>query len=76
MNNHISKCHSGNSSCIFPTHVSNCAIKHKKPLNKPFFKIYKMQSLNDASRLDILESHYHNKGYDTLNNPKRTDMFN
>ena len=37
MNNHITECRSGVSSCKFPIHVFNCIKKDNGQLEEPFF---------------------------------------
>ena len=70
MNNHISESRTGISSCKFPRHVYHCGIKNGK-LNEPYFEINIMLTTNDPLKLEYLEKHFQNKGYDTLNNPAR-----
>ena len=71
MNNHISESKRGVSPCKFPVHVFNCSKTNNKQLEEPFFNIYVMLSLKDNSRLESLETLFHKRGYDTLNNPSR-----
>ena len=70
MNNHIAESRSGISSCKFPRHVHQCGIKNKN-LIEPFFEINVMLTTSDSVKLEYLEKHFQNKGYDTLNNPLR-----
>ena len=68
MNQHISECRDGISTCKFPRHVHNCGIKNNR-LKEPFFEINIMFKLSDSRRLELLEQLYQSKGYDTLNSP-------
>ena len=68
MNQHISESRTGISTCKFPRHVYNCGL-HNNCLKEPFFEINIMLKLNSSHQLLTLENHFHQKGYDTLNNP-------
>ena len=70
MSNHISESMAGISSCKFPRHVYQCGIKNGN-LIEPYFKISIMLTTNDPVKLEYLEKHFKNKGYDTLNNRSR-----
>ena len=50
MNNHISECRTGKSSCNFPKHVFECA-KANNSLKEPFFKVLVFMALTDAKLL-------------------------
>ena len=67
MNQHISECRDGISTCHFPRHVYECGIKHNN-LTEPFFEINIMMSLKDPQKLEFYEKYLQQKGYDTLNN--------
>ena len=73
MNNHISEIKKGISTCKFPIHVFNCSKRYNKQLEEPYFTIHVMLSLKNNSRLESLETLFHNRGYDTLNRPTRKD---
>ena len=70
MNQHISECRTGVSTCKFPRHVFSCGTKNNNP-KEPFFSIDIMLRLNQSDKLETLEKHFNLKGYDTLNNPSR-----
>jgi len=69
MNQHISECRTGISSCHFPRHVFECGMKNNN-LKEPFFEVNIMLMLKDGGRLETFERHLQQKGYDTLNRPK------
>ena len=58
------------STCKFPDHVYDCDIKNNC-LEEPFFSLKIALRLNKSDRLEIIEKHFHLKGYDTRNNPGR-----
>ena len=68
INQHISDCKTGVSTCKFPRHVYDCGIKNNC-LEEPFFSLNIMLRLNKSDRLETIEEHFHLKGYDTMNNP-------
>ena len=69
INQHISDCRTGDSTCKFPIHVYKCDLKNKC-LNEPFFEINVMMILKRRNQLEIYENYFHKKGYDTLNCPE------
>ena len=70
INQHISDCKTGDSTCKFPRHVYDCGIKNNC-LEEPFFSLNIMLRLNKSGRLETIEKHFPLKGYDALNNPGR-----
>ena len=68
INQHISDCKTGDSTCKFPRHVYDCGIKNNC-LEEPFFSLNIMLRLNKSGRLETIEKHFHLKCYDTMNNP-------
>ena len=70
INQHISDCKTGVSTCKFPRHVYDCGIKNNC-LEEPFFSLNNMLQLNKKDRLETIEKHFHLKDYDTMNNPGR-----
>ena len=66
INQHISDCKTGDSTCKFPCHVYNCGIKNNC-LEESFFSLNIMFRLN-KSELETIEKDFHLKGYDTMNN--------
>ena len=66
MNNHISECRTGKSSCNFPKHVFECA-KANNSLKEPFFKVFVFMALTDAKLLLHYESKLFKAGHATLN---------
>ena len=67
INQHISNCKRGDSTCKFPRHVYDFSIKNYC-LEEPFFDLNIMLRLNKSDRLETIEKHFHLKGYDTMNN--------
>ena len=66
MNNHMSECRTGKSSCNFPKHVFECA-KANNSLKEPFFKVFVFMALTDAKLLLHYESKLFKAGHATLN---------
>ena len=71
MINHITESRRGVSTCKFPIHVFNCIKRNNRQLEESFFYICVMLSLKSNSCLKSLETLFHKRGYDTLNNPSR-----
>ena len=67
INQHISDCKIGDSTCKFPCHVYDCGIKNNC-LEEPFFNLNIMFRLNKSGRLETIEKNFHLKGYDKMNN--------
>ena len=70
INQHISDCETGDSTCKFPHQVYDCGIKNNC-LEEPFVSLNIMLRLNKSDRLETIEKHFHLKGYDLMNNPSR-----
>ena len=70
INQRISDCRKGDSTCKFPRHVNDCGIKNNC-LEEAFFSLNVILRLNKSDRLETIETHFHLKGYDTVNNPGR-----
>ena len=70
INQHISDCKTGVSTCKFLHHVYGCGIKNNC-LEEPFFSLNIMLQLNKSDRLETSEKHFHLKGHDTMNNSGR-----
>ena len=68
INQHISDCKTGVSTCKFLCHVYICGIKNNC-LEEPFFSLNIMLRFNTSDRLETIEKHFHLKGHDTMNNP-------
>ena len=71
MDNHITESRSWVSMCKFTIHVFNCIKRNNRQSEEPFFYIYVMLSLKSNSSLESLETLFHERDYDTLNNPSR-----
>ena len=56
LNQHISDCGTGTSTCKFPTHVYHCAMKYKC-LKEPYFQLNIMMKLKDSQQLEFYENH-------------------
>ena len=69
INQHISDCRTGTSTCKFPIHVYHCAMKNKC-LKEPYFQLNIMMKLKDSRQLEFYENYFHKKGYDTINCPE------
>ena len=65
MNVHISSCRHGTGSDIFDQHVHQC--NNGRQPEGPYFKLWVMMQLADATQLLTYENYFHRKGYDTLN---------
>ena len=70
INQHISDCKTGDSTCKFPRHVYDCGIKNNC-LEEPFFSLNIMLRLNKSERLETIEKLFHLNGYNTVKNPAR-----
>ena len=68
INQHISDCKIGDSTCKLMRHVYDCGSKNNC-LEEPFFSLNIMLRLNKSDRLETIEKHFHLKCYDTMNNP-------
>ena len=66
INQHIFDCKTRDSTCKFQHHVYDCGIKNDC-LEEPFFSRNIMSRLNKSDKLEIIEKHFHLKGYDTMN---------
>ena len=69
INQHISDCRTGTSTCKFSIHVYHCAMKNKF-LKEPYFQLSVMMKLKDSRQSEVYENHFHKKGYDTINCPE------
>ena len=69
INQHISDCRTGTSTCKFPTHVHHCAMKDKC-LKETYFQLNIIMKLKDSRQLKLYENHFHKNGYDTINCPE------
>ena len=65
---HISDCRTGTSTCKFPINVYHCAVKNKC-LKEPHFQLNIMMKLKGSRQLEFYENYFHKKGYDTINCP-------
>ena len=70
INQHISDCKTGDSTCKFPRHVYDCVVKNNC-LEESFFILNIILRLKKSDRLEIVAKHFYLKGYDTINNPSR-----
>ena len=70
INQHISDCKTGDSTCKFPRHVYDCGIKNDC-LEEPSFSLNIMLRLNKSDIPETFKKYFHLKGYDTMNNPGR-----
>ena len=72
INQQISNCKSGVSSCKFLCHVYNCGIKNNC-LEEPVlvFSLSIIIRLNKSDSLEIVEKHFHSKNHNAMNNPGR-----
>ena len=68
INQYISDCKTGVSTCKFPRHVCYFGIKNSC-LWDPFFSVNFMLQLNKSYRLKAAKKHFHLKGDDTMSNP-------
>ena len=60
----------GVSTCMLPRHVYTCGVKNNR-LEEPFFSLNIMLQLHKSDRVEIIEKHFHLKGYNIMNNPDR-----
>ena len=67
INQHISDCKTGISTCKFPCRVYDSGIKNMS-LEEPFFSLNIRLRLNKSDILGTIENHFHLKGYDTMIN--------
>ena len=65
MNVHITSCRHGTGSDIFDQHVYQC--NNGRQPEGPYFKLWVMMQLADATQLLTYENYFHRNGYDTLN---------
>ena len=66
INQHISDCKTGDSTCKFPRHVYDFGIEDNC-LEERFFILNIMLRLNKSDRPETIEKHFHLKGiYDTF----------
>ena len=74
INQHISDCRTGNTTCKFPIYVYPCAIKNKF-LKEPYFQLNISMKLKDSRQLE-LKNHFHRKGDNAINCPEQfnTDL--
>ena len=70
INQHISDCKTGDSTCKFLHHICYCGIKNNC-LEEPFISLNIMLWLNKSDRFETIEKHFHLKDYDTVSNPGR-----
>ena len=69
INQHISDCRTGISTCKFPMHAYHCTMRNKC-LKKPYFQLNIMMKLKDSRELEFSENYFHKRGYDTINCPE------
>ena len=69
INQHITDCRTGTSTCKYPIHVYHCAMKDKC-LKEPFFELNILMKPKDSRQLKLYENHFQKKGYDTINCPE------
>ena len=67
INQHISDCRTGISTCKFPIHVYHCTMRNKC-LKGPYFQLNIMIKLKDSR--EFSENYFHKRGYDTINCPE------
>ena len=60
INQHISDCRTGISTCKFTLYVYHCAMKSK--CLKDHFQLNLMMKLKDSRQLEFYENHFHKKG--------------
>ena len=60
INQHISDCRTGTSTCKFPINVYHCAMKNKC-LKEPYFQWNIMIKLKDSRQLEFYENHFHKR---------------
>ena len=73
INQHISDCKTVVSTCKFPRHIYDCDIKNNC-LKKLFFGLNIVLRLNKCDRRETIQKHFHLKGYDTMNNPRKNQQ--
>ena len=69
INQHITDCRTGTSTCKYPIHVYHCAMKDKC-LKEPFFELNILMKPKDSRQLELYENHFLKKGYDTISCPE------
>ena len=69
INQHITDCRTGTSTCKYPIHVYHCAMKDKC-LKEPFFELIILMKPKDSRQLELYENHFQKKGYDTISCPE------
>ena len=69
INQHISDCETGTSTCKFPIHEYHWAMKNKC-LKEPYLQLNIIVKLEDSQQLEFYENYFHKKGYDTINCPE------
>ena len=69
MNQHISDCRTGTSTCKFPINVYHCAMKNKC-LEEPYFQLILMMKLKDSREVKFYENHFDKNVFDTINCPE------
>ena len=67
INQHISDCKTGVSTCKILRHVRDCGIKNNY-LEESLFCLNIMLRLNKSDRVETIEKHFHLRGYDTMKN--------
>ena len=68
LNDHITKCRTGNGTNKFDKHVHECGKKHGN-LKAPYFKVYAFMKLSSRDLLISYENYFHRNGYDSMNCP-------
>ena len=59
INQHISDCGTGISTCKFPIHIYHCVMKNKC-LKEPYFQLNIMMNLKNSLKLEFYENYFHN----------------
>ena len=73
INQYISDCRTGISTCKFPIQVYHCVMKNKC-LKKLHFQLNIMMKLKDSRQLEFYENRFYKKGYDTINCPEHLSI--
>ena len=60
INQHISDCRTGTSTCKFPIPVYHCAMKNKC-LKKLYFQLNIMMKLKYSQQVEFYENYFHKK---------------
>ena len=58
INQHISDCRTGISTCKFPIHIYHCDMKNKC-LREPYLQLNIVTKLKDSWQLEFYENHFH-----------------